>query len=259
MGKASSNKKVARAAKAAGRPGAKKNYAWPLAIGAVVVLGVVLIVASFGGGSSNAAPRIGDHWHAAYGVYDCDGYMSPARDVAGDQTGIHTHEDGLMHMHPFASRVTGDGSNLEAFGEDVGMEIGDTSIEGVGIDRENGDECADGEPGTVRLLTWDNPGDEEPTVITEDIAKYAPPNNSVWALVFAPEDAEIPPPPSIINLQDPTAAEEGRETPSATTVPEGSEGDTDDTTSTTVAGSDDTTTTTAAGSEDTTTTSSSTP
>lgn len=255
MGKASSNKKVARAAKAAGRPGAKKNYAWPLAIGAVVVLGVVLIVASFGGGGSNAAPRIGDHWHAAYGIYHCDDYLSPARDIAGDRTGIHTHEDGLMHIHPFTSRVTGDGANIAAFGEDIGMEISDTAIKGVGIDRKNGDECPDGEPGTVRLLTWDSPAGGEPTVITEDIAEHAPPNGSVWALVFAPEDADIPMPPSIINLQDPTAAEEGRETPSATSVPppgdgtgepaEAPDGDAD-TTDTTVADAEETTTTTAA-------------
>lgn len=224
MGKASSSKKVARAAKAAGRPGTKKSYAWPAAIGAVVVLGIVLIVASFGGSaSSNEPPRIGDHWHAAYGVWNCDSFMTPFADVAGDRTGIHTHQDGLMHMHPFASRVTGEGANLEAFGEDVGLEITDTSLVGVGIDRENGDECPDGEAGTVRLLVWDNPGDAEPEVITSDIASYNPPDSSVWVLAFAPEDTEIPMPDSALNLQDPTAAEEGREIPTATTAPAGGE------------------------------------
>lgn len=219
MGKASSSKKVARAAKAAGRPGAKKNYAWPTAIGAVVVLGVVLIVASFGGGASgNEPPKIGDHWHAAYGVYNCDAYLAPFADEAGDRTGIHTHQDGLMHMHPFASRVTGDGANLAAFGEDVGMDIDDDSLDGPGIDVENGDECG-GEPATVRLLVWDSPNDAEPEVITEDIADHDPDDGSIWALVFAPDDAEIPLPNSAINLADPTAAEQGRQPPTATSLP----------------------------------------
>lgn len=219
MGKASSSKKVARAAKAAGRPGTKKSYAWP-AIGAVVVLGVVLIIASFGGSaSSNQPPRIGDHWHAAYGVWNCDSYMAPFADVAGDRTGIHTHQDGLMHMHPFSSRVTGEGANIKAFGEDVGLEVTDTSIEGLGLDLENGDECGGGEAATVRLLVWDNPADTEPETITKDIAAYNPPDASIWALVFAPEDTEIPMPDSAINLQDPTAAEEGRQPATATSLP----------------------------------------
>ena len=83
---------------------------------------------------------------------------------------------------------------------------------------ENGDECG-GEPATVRLLVWDGPGDQEPEVITTDIADHDPEDGSVWALVFAPEDAEIPLLTSAINLQDPTAAEEGRQPPTATSLP----------------------------------------
>lgn len=252
MGKASSSKKVARAAKAAGRPGAKKSYAWPAAIGAVVVVGVVLIVASFGGGAAgNEPPKIGDHWHAAYGVYNCDAYLAPFADEAGDRTGIHTHQDGLMHMHPFASRVTGDGANLAAFGEDVGLDIDDDALRGPGIDVENGDEC-DGEPATVRLLVWDGPGDDEPEVITDDIAKHDPDDGSVWALVFAPEDAEIPKPTSAINLQDPTAAEEGRQPPTATSLPLEEEGDGSTTTTASAEGGDSTTTSAPEGSTSTT-------
>lgn len=249
MGKASSSKKVARAAKAAGRPGTKKSYAWPAAISGVVVLGVVLIVASFGGdASSNEPPRIGDHWHAAYGVYDCDTYIAPFADEAGDRAGIHTHQDGLMHIHPFSSRVTGKGANIEAFGDDVGMDVSDTSIEGPGIDVENGDKCGDDE-GTVRLLVWDDANTEEPRVITEDIASYNPPDSTIWALVFAPEDAEIPLPPSAINLQDPLAAEEGRQPPTATSVPVEGETPTSEVPpgeTTTIPPTDESTTTTAA-------------
>ena len=65
MGRASSSKKVARAAKAAGRPGARKSYAWPIGIGLVVVLGVGLIAASAAGRDSGSeAPILGDHWQA---------------------------------------------------------------------------------------------------------------------------------------------------------------------------------------------------
>jgi hypothetical protein len=236
MGKASSSKKVQRAAKAAGRPGAKKNYGWPLTIGAVVLLGVLLIVltVSTNDDSEPGSPTVGEHWHAAYGIYDCDTYLPPQSDEGEDREGIHTHEDGLMHIHPFLTRVSGKGANLEAFGRQIGMEITDDSfsVDG-GLDRENGDDC-DGEPGEVQLVTWDSPTDEEPTIRRKNLAKYAPPDGSVWVLAFVPEGTEVPKPESVANLQDPTAAEEGRapvtEQQGATTTTPPPAGDTSSTT-----------------------------
>ena len=212
MGKASSSKKVQRAAKAAGRPGAKKNYGWPLTIGAVVLLGVLLIVltVSTNDDTEPGSPRVGEHWHAAYGIYDCDSYLPPQADEGEDREGIHTHEDGLMHIHPFLTRVTGKGANIEAFARQIAMEVSDDrfQVDG-GRERNNGDEC-DGEPGQVQLVTWDSRTDETPRVRRRNIAKYAPPDGSVWTLAFVPEGTEVPMPPSAVNLADPLAAEEGR-------------------------------------------------
>jgi hypothetical protein len=223
MGKASSSKKVARAAKAAGRPGAKKSYAWPAAIGGVVILGVLLVILSFGGTSDAVAPRVGDHWHAAYGVYKCDAFVSPFPQEAQDQFGIHTHGEGLMHIHPFTSRVTGTRANLDAFFKDVGAKVSDTSItsESLGLDVKNGDKCGS-KAGHVELWEWTSPTDEKPKVVTKDIKKYNPQNQSIWVLAFVPAGTKPTLPQSALNLQDPLAAEEGR-TPSVggstTTVP----------------------------------------
>ena len=196
MGKASSSKKVARAKKAAGRPGAKKSYAWPLAVGAMVIVGVLLVVVSAAGRDSTAEPpRLGDHWHAAYGIYDCGELVPPLDDVKPDESGIHTHGDGLVHMHPFATRYTGEGANLTAFAEQVGLELEDDRIEAPGISRANGDEC-DGEEGVLQLWVWDSIADDEPTRIESDYADYAPPDGSLLTLAFAPEGAEIPKPPA---------------------------------------------------------------
>ena len=247
MGKASTSKKVQRAAKAAGRPGAKKNYGWPLTIGAVVLLGVLLIVltVSTNDDSDPGSPGIGEHWHAAYGIYDCDTYLPPQSDEGEDREGIHTHEDGLMHIHPFLTRVTGKGANLEAFGRQIALEISDDSfsVDG-GLERSNGDEC-DGEPGEVQLVIWDSPSDEEPTVRRKNLSTYAPPDGSIWVLAFVPEGTEVPKPPSAVNLQDPTAAEEGR-----APITEQQQGST----TTAVPGDDQSTTTSAPASEGSTTT-----
>ena len=254
MGKASSSKKVQRAAKAAGRPGAKKNYGWPLTIGAVVLLGVLLIVltVSTNDDSEPGSPTVGEHWHAAYGVYDCDSYLAPFADVGEDREGIHTHEDGLMHIHPFLTRVSGKGANLEAFGRQLQLEIGDGSFSIGEIERSTGDDC-DGERGEVKLLIWDSPADEKPTVRTKDLAAYAPQDGSIWTLAFVPKGTDVPKPPSAVNLQDPTAAEEGRapiteqQGATTTTAPAG------DTSSTTAPAGD--TSTTSAPAESSTSTS----
>jgi hypothetical protein len=224
MGKASSSKKVARAARAAGRPGAKKNYAWPAAIGAVVVLGVLLVILSFGGKSAALAPRIGDHWHAAYGVYDANKFIAPFVDKGQDTTGIHTHGEGLMHIHPFATRTSGKGANISAFLDDVGGKVSDTSIDVPGLKAKNGDKTSTGKVGHVELWVWDNPADAAATVVRKDIGQWAPKDQSIWVLAFVPDGTKPTLPQSALNLQDPLAAEQNRQPAvhgSPTTVPGG--------------------------------------
>ena len=211
MGKASSSKKVQRASRAAGRPGAKKSYAWPASIGLVVLVGVAVIVLSRNGGTvDKSAPIVGDHWHAAYGIYDCDHYESPLKDAASDTSGIHTHGEGLMHMHPFSSHFAGKGANVGALMLDTGSKLSDTKITANGTTLKNGGKCGS-KVATLELLHWDSPGDATPTVLTTGLAKYAPKNGSVWALAFVPSGTKVPQPPAAANLADPLAVEEGRQ------------------------------------------------
>lgn len=51
-------------------------------------------------------PGLADHWHSAYSIYVCD-EISPwvyFDDSGQDTTGIHSHGDGLIHIHPFVTR-----------------------------------------------------------------------------------------------------------------------------------------------------------
>jgi hypothetical protein len=206
MGKASSSKKVARAQRAAGRPGSGRNLGWPMAIGAVVVVGVLIITISRGNTDDVSPPALGDHWHAAYGIYDCGTFLPNLTDQVPDESGLHTHADGLMHMHPFGTRYTGDGANIGNWGETVGLTLTDTSFSAGTIERENGDSCGDelGE-GTVQLKVWDSPDDEDGRLLDGDFADYAPQDFSMFVLAFVPEGTEIPKPPAenIANLRAP--------------------------------------------------------
>jgi hypothetical protein len=248
MGRASSSKKVSRAARAAGRPGASRNLVWPLTIGAVVLVGIALIVVSIPEDRAAASPpRIGDHWHAAYGVYLCGSFEEPMLDAGQDAEGIHTHADGLIHIHPFSSRVTGDGANLAAFGRQVDMELEDESLKLPGREvLENGDDCG-GRPGVVQVQVFENSADTVGRPLEGDFADFAPQDGEMVTIAFLPEGEEVPPPPSAntvpTDIEQPTPVEPGTEDEP---VPSTTPGDESTTTTTAPADGDAETTTTTA-------------
>jgi hypothetical protein len=206
MGKASSAKKVARAARVGGKAGKTRSLAslFSLLIGGVVVAGILLIVLSRGGTGAVVAPKLGDHWHAAYGIYDCDHFIPNLVDQVQDTTGLHTHGDGLMHMHPFGTKYTGTGANIGHWGETTGLDVTDTSIKATGIDKTNGDKCGD-KPGTLKLKVWNSTTDTKGHLIPKNYAKYNPQEFTMWVLAFVPEGTDIPQPPAdaIQALQSP--------------------------------------------------------
>ena len=73
MGKASSAKKVARAARAGGnrRSGQRRALGFPLTVFFVVGLGLSLVLVARSERITNAEPKVGDHIHAAYSTYTC--------------------------------------------------------------------------------------------------------------------------------------------------------------------------------------------
>ncbi|HEV7719736.1 MAG TPA: hypothetical protein VGO60_00545, partial [Iamia sp.] len=129
MGKASSAKKVARAARAGGTTsGQRRNIGFPAAIVAIVVLGVGLIAFARQDQETGGHPALGEHWHAAYGIYVCDRWVANMPDGPDDPLGIHTHEDGLIHIHPFLASSAGSSANLGKFFDQVGVKVTDSSI-----------------------------------------------------------------------------------------------------------------------------------
>ena len=97
MGKASSAKKVARAARAGGnrRSGQRRALGFPTAIGAVLILGLVLVAFARNERNSNAHPLVntgaagangGDHWHEPYSIYTCVTDPSTPAEVSATST-----------------------------------------------------------------------------------------------------------------------------------------------------------------------------
>lgn len=219
MGKASSTKKVARAARTGGgrtRRGSS-SWAWPVLICFILVLGTGLVVFSKQEQSQAdvTAPRVGgkDHWHAAVGFDICGDFQPPITDQ-NDPVGIHTHGDGVIHIHPFSSTAAGKNATLGKFFEAVGAEVSDSQIKLAGQEaKKNGMKCGD-KPAEVRVRTWDSNAPDAPARdYTGNPSDLRPQDGQLITIAFLPADAEVPRPPTAANLNRLT------DVPGATTVP----------------------------------------
>lgn len=120
---------------------------------AVVVLGIGLVFVARGSRDATSAPRIGDHWHAAYTIYDC-GEEVPNFMSSADPDGIHSHQDGLIHIHPFNSSATGRDAQLGVLFDAMGATVTRDAIstpEGGTIAAETG--CGD-EPAVIKIARY---------------------------------------------------------------------------------------------------------
>ena len=262
MGKASSAKKVARAAKAGGRTKVRRQsgLVFPVSLVLVLVIGLLLIAYSRHAvrNTVQTPPTTADHWHEAYGFYICNAFkpnITNANETAGSadydlfrQTGIHTHGDGVIHVHPYSSAGTGKNAKLGTWFKQVGVKITDTSLQlptELGSTKvKNGDDCQ-GKPGKLQVTVWDNAegaGDGKKYVTDFNNIRFTK-NGMGLSIAFVPDDVTaIPKPPSAANLAALGAVDTATgaaTTTSVTTAP-----------GTTVAG--DTTTTTVAGATTTT-------
>ena len=236
-----SSKKVARAARTTGGRTARgaKPWGWYSAMALVVVLGTLGVWSSRNDRINNAtsnteSPKVGDHIHAALGVYECDHFADNVKDNGRDPLGIHTHGDGIMHIHPFQKTAAGKNATLKVFADTVGMKVNATSFKlpGEGKTYRDGQKCK-GKTGEVVFYVNGKKRTGNP-------ASYKPNDRDLLVLAFAAKGEDVPKiPPSAPNL------DKLSDVPGApTTVP-------GETTGTTAPGG---TPTTAAGGEGTATT-----
>lgn len=258
MGKASSAKKIKRVQQAgvSRAPGQRRNLGYPALIIGILVVGSVLVFFARNereASASEAPVANQDHWHAAFGIDICGQIQSNPGDAGPDTKGIHTHQDGLIHIHPFVGAAAGQNATFQVFAEQTGIEVTDDSFTlPDGTTYTNGDDCEgeDGEtePGRVALYVWPPQATEatEPEIITSDIATTRfTDDGQAFMLAFVPEGADVPLPPSVEALANPidleTPPEEGSTEFTTTTAPAG------DASTTTAPAGDATTTTTAPG------------
>jgi hypothetical protein len=166
--------------------------------------------------AQSAGPRMDvDHWHAAFGIDDCGRWLTDPVDATRDLLGIHTHGDGLIHVHPFAPEVSGRKATLAKFLDQIGVTVSPDSVTlADGTELRAADGCS-GKPARVSIQVW--PAGASPGSL-ERFHTVAAPQDAVitgdgmaFVIAIEPVTADAwSPPPSSLRLRDPMAAEQGR-------------------------------------------------
>ncbi|MBV1893225.1 MAG: hypothetical protein KUG57_04200 [Ilumatobacteraceae bacterium] len=253
----SSTKKAARLAQKG--KGQKVRFQggtlFPMIVAIVIVLGLALVFYARESrpAADASAPQLEDHWHHAYGFYLCDTWFqlqgnAEERDSSGftnkefERTGVHSHEDGLIHWHAYSTAAVGRRAILGVFLDVYGVDLTNNKLvfpseqraflpyeNETGVFEGGETTCViDGkeEKGEIKVVVWENYTDTDSG--TTYIADY---NNirldsdaKVVAIAFVPDDTDVSMPPWAPDLPELGQIDSNQLTPAdlpgATTVPD---------------------------------------
>ncbi len=99
----------------------------------------------------------------------------PPFDSQFDPDGIHSHQDSLIHVHPFSASVTGSNARMGVFFEAMGMTVEPDAITLPGGETlEAGVEC-EGEPSEIVVAVWENgldPSGDPDEIVRERLRRH---------------------------------------------------------------------------------------
>ena len=201
---------------------------FPMVVAITLILGLALIVYSrqTQPAADSSPPTINDHWHAAYGFFLCDTWYELAGDLEETnsqgqlvntnflRTGIHSHDDGVIHWHPYTSVAVGKRAKLKVFLDTYDVRLEDDRLvfpdnqpvaNGVpAAQREwiEGETQCDGEDAELSVKAWGlfTDTDDGTTYIANMDQVHLDNNNMVFGIYFVPRGADRPMPPKAQQL-----------------------------------------------------------
>jgi hypothetical protein len=191
---------------------------WTVTTVAVVVIGVLLVVVSYSDRKANGdvPPKIGEHWHAFLGVNVCGTWLpnapsfEPRANEPGLRAGLHSHGDGLMHIHPFSSDEAGNAATVGRFISYGGWEVSGTSMKlWDGVEHKNGQFC--GKTGNQKKseVQWAVGEYGKPwsgKARSGNPADFHPKNGEIVAIYYLPKGQKLEEPPTaqdaLANIND---------------------------------------------------------
>jgi hypothetical protein len=188
----------------------------------VIVLGSGLVVYARNDRNSEdlgGVPQLGDHIHQAIAFVACGEFL-PDLPEFESPIGIHTHGDGVIHIHPFSQLGVGANATVERFFKDarddgdLDVTLTNSKFSYQGETYEEGKtECEGVEDPELRVGYWENVQDEasEPEVTTGDFTDRRLTTDGAGLTIFYGDpDADIPKPPNAEQLHDLGAADGGQ-------------------------------------------------
>ena len=215
MATSSSTKKAAKLAqKGSGRSVRfQGGTVFPVAVAIVLIVGLGLVV--YGRQTLPSAdaspPTINDHWHAAYGFNICGEWYQLSGDLEDRnsqgnyihtnflRTGIHSHDDGVIHWHPNTSRAVDKNAVLGVFLESYEVELEDDRLKfpednvlGFADEYVEGETQCDGEDATLSVRVWDSFTDTDAgqRYIANMDRIHIDQDGMVFGIYFGPDDME---------------------------------------------------------------------
>jgi len=211
---------------------------FPAVIVGVLVLLLPLIVYARQSrpGPGEGAPTINQHWHAAFGTYVCDengllelppvAGLLEEQDTLGNlvsqrfqRTGVHSHDDGVMHWHPSTGAATGTNAKLKVFLDNYEIKLSNDKVtlpasQGGQVFEEDKTTCkVDGtdKNASLKLWVWDNYSNvdtADPAVYTTNMGDVRlTTDGMVFVLAFVPDDVDPVAPEYAARLPDLGAAD----------------------------------------------------
>jgi hypothetical protein len=194
---------------------------FPFIVALVVVLGLgtVVYARQTQPAADASPPTINQHWHAAYGFYICGEWYrlqgdQEVRNAQGQltstnylQTGVHSHDDGVIHWHPFTSRAVGRRAVVGVFLDVYEVEFTNERLRfpdsqvvgpwGAGPEFIPGETQCDGQDAELSMVVWGSFEDTGSGI--RYIANFEnvriQNDGMVFAFVFAPRNEPVPMPP----------------------------------------------------------------
>jgi hypothetical protein len=212
---------------------------FPAAVAITLILGFALIVYSRQTlpEADSTPPTINDHWHAAYGFYLCDTWYKLAGNLEGTnsagqplfpefvRTGVHSHDDGVMHWHPFTAAATGTNAVLGVFLDTYDVELTndtlkfpDNNVLGTTDEYTEGETQCNGEDAELTIKVWDSYTDTDAgnRYIANMDRVHIDHDGMVFGIYFTPKDAEQVMPPWSSELPALGAVDTGQSAPTTT-------------------------------------------
>lgn len=199
---------------------------FPVVMGVIglLLVGLIVYAKSSLPNDGGGPPRLGDHWHGAYASYVCrdGGSFETLPNLKGTleeqgidpttgeqvvlnakfrNTGIHSHQDGVMHWHPYTSRATGRRARFGVFLDNYGVTLTNSKLafptDQGGETFDTATYTCDGKATKIVVRVWDNYASDKFTDCTKDCKNLrVDKNGMVFVIAVVPKEGttDIPKP-----------------------------------------------------------------